>query len=58
MITSKDLQRVVDQINGRFDALNKDIAKLQKQVKELTPEPAPKAEKQVKELTPAPKAKK
>ena len=39
MITSKDLQRVVDQINGRFDALNKDIAKLQKQVKELTPEP-------------------
>ena len=44
MITSKDLQRVVDQINGRFDALNKDIAKLQNQVKELTP--APKAKKQ------------
>lgn len=49
MITSRDLQAVVDQINGRFDSLNKDIAKLQKQVKELTPEPAPK---------PAPKAKK
>jgi hypothetical protein len=36
MITSKELQAVVDQINGRFDALNKDIADLQKKVKALS----------------------
>ena len=35
MITTIDLQRVVNQINGRFDALNQDIAALQKQVEEL-----------------------
>lgn len=35
MITTTDLQRVVNQINGRFDALNQDIAALQKQVEEL-----------------------
>tara|TARA_B100000768_G_C11283875_1_gene380612 strand:- start:5875 stop:6009 length:135 start_codon:yes stop_codon:yes gene_type:complete len=44
MISSRDLQAVVDQINGRFDALNKDIAELQKKVKELEA-PAPKAKK-------------
>tara|TARA_R110000803_G_scaffold73775_4_gene137675 strand:+ start:5952 stop:6107 length:156 start_codon:yes stop_codon:yes gene_type:complete len=40
MITTTDLQRVVNQINGRFDALNQDIAALQKQVEELTKEKA------------------
>lgn len=44
MISSRDLQAVVDQINGRFDSLNKDIAALQKKVKELEA-PTPKAKK-------------
>lgn len=44
MISSRDLQAVVDQINGRFDSLNKDIADLQKKVKELEA-PTPKAKK-------------
>jgi len=42
MITNNDLQQVVNQINLRFDALNKDIAALQKKVAELE---KPKAKK-------------
>tara|TARA_R110000803_G_scaffold40621_1_gene87492 strand:- start:2247 stop:2384 length:138 start_codon:yes stop_codon:yes gene_type:complete len=45
MISSRDLQAVVDQVNGRFDALNADIKKLQTEVAELKAKPEPKAKK-------------
>ena len=40
MISTRDLENVVAQVNNRFDEINKKVNKLEKEIKALTQEKA------------------
>jgi len=49
MLTQTEMQKIVDQINNRFDYLNNRINELEKQISKPSPKPRTKASEKVEE---------